>query len=183
MRTFGILVKSLQTDHNRSRMLPKLLPLRTTPKHRETVPSFLSRMAAMNGVSATDFALDMGFSIKKIVSLDEDALNDLATCGGLTGAQLEELVSWTGRSIGEVRMTFRDEVFVTRAVRNPIIRGCPVCLREDVEEAESNSANPLTQMTMRGDWWRAPNGWSGLIVSTSLASGPSEQGFLARVAC
>ncbi|MBJ6372485.1 TniQ family protein [Sedimentitalea arenosa] len=152
MRTFGILVKSLQTNHNRSLMVPKLLPLRAAPKHRETVPSFLSRMAAMNGLSATDFALDMGFSLKKIVHLEDGALRSLGSCSGLTGTQLEELVSWTGQRSGDVRTTFRYEAFVSRAVRNPIIRGCPVCLREDLEEAEANRAHPLTQMTMRGDW-------------------------------
>jgi hypothetical protein len=41
---------------------------------RETVPSFLSRIAAMNGVACTDIALDMGFSLKRVVHLDESAL-------------------------------------------------------------------------------------------------------------
>ena len=41
---------------------------------RETVPSFLSRISAMNGVGCIDFALDMGFSLKRVVHLDETAL-------------------------------------------------------------------------------------------------------------
>ena len=103
----------------------------------------------MNGVSAADFALDMGFSLKKIVNLEEDAVRSLAECGGLTCEQIEELVSWTGRRVGGVRMVFRGEIFVSRAVRNPIIRGCPVCLRKD---AEIDPSQPLSQMAMRGDW-------------------------------
>ncbi len=133
------------TSHNMS----KLLPLRPVPIHRETIPSFLSRIAAMNGVSSADFAVDMGFSLKRVIQLEEAALRDLAVCGGLSQEQLEELVSWTGRGIGDVRMVFRDEVFVSRALRNPIIRGCPVCLREDIE---TDVARALSRMTMRGDW-------------------------------
>ncbi|MGY6411645.1 MAG: TniQ family protein, partial [Alkalilacustris sp.] len=41
----------------------KLLPIRTAPMPRETLPSFLSRLAAMNGVTATDFAVDLGVSL------------------------------------------------------------------------------------------------------------------------
>ncbi len=103
----------------------------------------------MNGVSSTDLALDMGFSLKRAVHLDESALQRIADCGGLTTSQLDELVSWTGRAIGEVRMVFRDEVFVSRSLRNPVIRGCPVCLRKDFEAAPDR---PLTQMALRGDW-------------------------------
>jgi hypothetical protein len=121
----------------------KPLQLRPTPKNRETIPSFLSRIAAMNGVSAKNFAVDMGFSLKKAVLLDDAALSSLASCGGLTGSQLEELVSWTGKKAEGVSKTFRDEVFVSRAVRNPIIRGCPICLREDAEIAPSQPLGPV----------------------------------------
>jgi len=109
----------------------------------------LSRIAAMNGVSAAEFALDMGFSLQKIINLEEGALRSLAKCGGLNMEQIEELVSWTGQRVGGVRMAFRDEIFVSRAVRNPIVRGCPVCLRED---SEIDPSHPLSQMAMRGDW-------------------------------
>ncbi|AXI47896.1 hypothetical protein C1J03_18920 [Sulfitobacter sp. SK012] len=125
------------------------LPLRPEPNHRETIPSFLSRIAALNGICAADFALDMGFSLKKIVNLEDAALHRLAASGGLSDLQLEELISWTGRGVGDFRTIFRGEVFVSRALRNPIIRGCPVCLRKD---AEADHLRPLAQMTMRGDW-------------------------------
>jgi hypothetical protein len=46
-------------------------------------------------------------------------------------------------------MDFRNETFVSRALKNPKIRGCPVCLRED---AQARPAAPLEAMAMRGDW-------------------------------
>ena len=46
-------------------------------------------------------------------------------------------------------MRFRGEVFVSRALRNPIMRGCPVCLRSD---AQHHSGAPAEAMAMRGDW-------------------------------
>lgn len=125
------------------------LPLRPNPNHRETLPSFLSRFAAINGVGAADFALDMGFSLKRVVGLEDKAISRLSAIGGLSPKQLEELISWTGRSAGDVTKAFRGEVFGSRALWNPIFRGCPVCLREDAEAAPDR---PLTRMTMRGDW-------------------------------
>ncbi len=129
--------------------MPSPLPLRPAPMQRETVPSFLSRIAAMNGVGCTDFALDMGFSLKRVVHLDETALRQLAICGALNPDQLAELISWTGRQIGDVRTGFRGEVFVTRAIVNPVVRGCPICLRED---AQKDTGKPLQHMVMRGHW-------------------------------
>jgi len=125
------------------------LPLRPVPNPRETITSFLARIAAMNGIVAHDFALDIGFSLKRIILLDDPALSRLAEYGGLSKGQLAELVSWTGRSNGDVTKLFRGETFGSRAIWNPVVRGCPVCLRED---AETDLRKPLTQMTMRGDW-------------------------------
>jgi hypothetical protein len=127
----------------------ELDPGARTPIQRETILSYLSRIAAMNGVSAADFAMNMGFSIKKIINLEDNAVRDLAECGGLTGEQIEELVSWTGQAVGGVQMAFRNEIFVSRAVRNPIMRGCPICLREDVE---IDPSRPISRMAMQGDW-------------------------------
>ena len=91
----------------------------------------------MNGVSAGDFTLDMGFSLKRAIALDEEAVRILAECGGLNGRQLKELLSWTGEPIEDVQMMFRHELFGSRALRNPIIRGCPVCLREGAEQSKA----------------------------------------------
>jgi hypothetical protein len=125
------------------------LPLRTAPLPRETLPSFLSRLAAVNGVEASDFAVDLGFSIKRFLNLEEDAVQALASAGGLDADEVAELLSWTGTAVGDVRMAFRGEVFVSRALRNPRMRGCPVCLRED---ARGQERTPARAMALRGDW-------------------------------
>ncbi|WP_276612547.1 TniQ family protein [Pseudorhodobacter turbinis] len=54
-----------------------------------------------------------------------------------------------GERVGNVQMQFRGEVFGSRALRNPVIRGCPICLRQD---AETHDGDSLEAMAMRGDW-------------------------------
>ncbi|WP_339108733.1 hypothetical protein [Thioclava sp. GXIMD4216] len=46
--------------------------------------------------------------------------------------------------MGDVRMRYRGEVMVSRALRNPIIRGCPICLRGDSKDERP----PLRKMVM-----------------------------------
>ncbi|MDO6723398.1 TniQ family protein [Celeribacter halophilus] len=125
-----------------------MLPLHVKPKPRETLPSFLSRMAAANGCGPAQFSVEMGFSIKRVLNLDPWPLERLCQLAGIDAQEMEDLVSWTGAGIGGVRTCFRNEVFISRALRNPTVRGCPVCLREDAE----GSASPTKSMYMRGDW-------------------------------
>ncbi len=125
------------------------LSLITRPRLRETLPSFVSRLAAVNGLSFPEFATDMGFSLKRLCQCDDALLSRLAEIAALSDRGVAELLSWTGTSAGEVRTQFRDEVYVSRSLRNPIMRGCPKCLLADVAE---NPANPLQVMTYRGDW-------------------------------
>lgn len=119
------------------------------PSRCETVPSFLSRLAASKGVTASDFAYDMGTSLKRVVAQDAVSLELLAKWGDLAPGEMDELLSWTGERVGDVRMRFRNEVFGSRALRNPVIRGCPACLRDD---ADRQPDDPLTAMVMRGGW-------------------------------
>lgn len=65
------------------------LPLRVTPVPRETIPSFLARMAAVNGVGSQDFALDLGFSLRKFIELDMAALEGFAERSDLPPEALE----------------------------------------------------------------------------------------------
>ncbi|MCE6949461.1 TniQ family protein, partial [Cereibacter sphaeroides] len=46
-------------------------------------------------------------------------------------------------------MTFRGEILGSRALRNPKVRGCPACLRED---AAAHRGAPIEAMALRGDW-------------------------------
>ncbi|MCT4579495.1 TniQ family protein [Donghicola sp.] len=125
------------------------LALRVHPQDRETLPSFLSRMAAVNGTSVLKFCSDMGVSYRGLINLNADDLKIFADLSSLTEAQISELVSWTGQAIGDVRMRFRGEIFVSRALRNPTMRGCPSCLKEDLD---NEPGAPSRTMVMRGDW-------------------------------
>jgi hypothetical protein len=85
----------------------------------------------------------MGATLRQILDGDFGALSSLAYWGGWSSVELETLISWTGEPIGEVRMWFRGEVFVSRALRNPIMRGCPVCLRQDAQHHTGASAEAM----------------------------------------
>lgn len=129
--------------------MPFPLPLRPIPAPRETVLSFLSRFAAMNAAAMSDFSIDLGHQIRRFLDFDAAALYRLAEAAGLEPAMREGLLSWTGVPAGDVRMRYRGEIFVSRALRNPVMRGCPLCLRED---AQAEPDHPERAMAMRGDW-------------------------------
>jgi hypothetical protein len=74
----------------------KPLPLRPELALRETMPSFVSRIAAMNRVGVEDFCFDMGFSIKRMINLEAEAVSRIAQLGGLDGDASSNLLSWTG---------------------------------------------------------------------------------------
>lgn len=124
-------------------------PLRPVPVSRETFPSFISRFSAMNGVSGRDFCRDRDFSLKRAVELERDVVERIGAFGGLSSDALATMLSWTGERAGDVRMTFRGEIFGSRALRNPKVRGCPVCLRDD---AVAHRGAAVEAMAMRGDW-------------------------------
>lgn len=128
-------------------MLRKLA-LTVEPVDRETLPSLFARMAILNGTDAVNFALDLRITFRRIMEQDEEAVTIFAERAGLSATQLAELLSWTGERIGDVRMRFRKEIFVSRALRNPIIRGCPHCIREHA----ANQPHPLRHIALRGDW-------------------------------
>ncbi|NEX48674.1 TniQ family protein [Pseudotabrizicola algicola] len=127
-----------------------LLPVKMPrPAHRETVFSFLSRCAATWQTTTRQFAYDIGTSLKFIAMQNEVTLRLFAERTKLSPEDLAELMSWTGEKIGNVRMRFREEVFVSRALRNPDVQGCPMCLREDIAAADTS---PTAVMVMRGNW-------------------------------
>ena len=127
-----------------SELFPRLLPA-----HRETLPSFLSRLAASKGVKTPDLAVDMGFSFKRLLNQDEEALERLQVWSRLSDDELAALRSWTGAHAGQVTTLFCGEVFGSRALRSPVVRGCPICLQED---AAAHPDDPLAAMAMRGHW-------------------------------
>ena len=127
-----------------------LLPISSpTPVHRETLYSYLARLAAIWRTDAPALAYDMGAPFKRLLEQDEYAFGNVADWAKLAPDTMVELLSWTGIRAGNVRMKFRGELYVSRALRNPVMRGCPVCLRED---AAGTTGPPHGAMAMRGDW-------------------------------
>lgn len=120
-----------------------------THKPRETLYSYLARLAAVWRTDAPELAYDMGAPFKRLLDQDMEALDTVADWAKLSPDTMTELLSWTGVRAGNVRMKFRGELYVSRALRNPIMRGCPVCLREDAADA---TAPAYAAMSMRGDW-------------------------------
>lgn len=127
------------------------------PAPRETVYSYLSRLAATWRTEVADLAYDMGAPFKRFLNQDPEAFEALTDWADLDPQQMEEMLSWTGVRAGNVRMKFRGGLFVSRALRNPVIRGCPVCLRND---AAQHDGLRTAAMFMRGDWQlREVNVW------------------------
>ncbi len=129
-------------------VLLQQLPLIVEPAERETLFSFVSRTAALQGTEAIGFALDLGLNFKRIVDYEPEAIAMFAAKAGLSDERLAQMMSWTGERVGDVRMRYRGEIMVSRALRNPVVRGCPICLRGDVTDARP----PLRQMVMQGSW-------------------------------
>jgi hypothetical protein len=111
--------------------------------------SYLSRLAATWRTEPVTLARHMGSQFRRFLELDPTAMEALAGWAELDPHQVQELLSWTGVRAGNVRMEFRGELFVSRALRNPVMRGCPICLREN---AEGHQGPPAAAMAMRGDW-------------------------------
>ncbi|MBU2936466.1 MULTISPECIES: TniQ family protein [Pacificibacter] len=127
-----------------------ILPISNpSPAPRETLYSYLARLAAVWQTDARDLAYDMGAPYNRLLDQDEDAIEALAGWANLIPDVTDELLSWTGVRAGNVRMQFRGELFISRALRNPVMRGCPVCLRKDTSNAKGPA---FSAMVMRGDW-------------------------------
>ncbi len=69
---------------------PPLAPLLVP---RETLPSYLSRLAATKGVSTADLCYDMRVAFRRVLNFEDGPLAAVAAFGGLSPKQMEELVS------------------------------------------------------------------------------------------
>lgn len=111
--------------------------------------SLLSRSAALRGLTTWEITAELGISQKGPFDHDVDAVAQVRELIGAREAEWTELMSWTPVPAEGVRMRFREEEVVSRAVTNPTARGCPRCLCEDMERAMNH---PADAMVMRGDW-------------------------------
>ncbi|MDF1707688.1 MAG: TniQ family protein [Paracoccaceae bacterium] len=118
------------------------------PAPRETLHSYLARLAAHWQTDTRELSYDMGAPFMRMLHQDAEVFEAIDDWAKLAPGVMEELLSWTGVKAGDVRIEFRGEVFVSRALRNPTMRGCPVCLREDALHTKGGAA----AMIMRGDW-------------------------------
>ncbi|MEJ6389800.1 TniQ family protein [Gymnodinialimonas ulvae] len=132
-----------------TKTLLRSLPVRPTPRSHETLFSLLSRTAAMRGLSTWELTAELGLSQKPLIAVEDASVDQLSELFGLNPAESAALVSWTPQPLEGVRMQFRGEPVVSRAVMNPTVRGCPRCLREDTNRSEFATVDG---MVMRGDW-------------------------------
>lgn len=119
------------------------------PADRETLPSYLSRLAASKGVATPEFAYDLKGSFNRFLICDPEMIEALSVWAQLSPHDTGELLSWTGVRVGNVRLDYRSDTVISRALRSPIVRGCPACLREDAARVPSE---PTSAMVMRGHW-------------------------------
>ncbi|WP_338092661.1 TniQ family protein [Salipiger mangrovisoli] len=117
---------------------------------RETAFSFVSRIAALNGVGAAGFCADMGLSFSRII---EGKVEDLLGLATLCRIDADDLKSWSPLYLGNREHSFRGHRLHAKAIKESTVRGCPICLRED---AETSTDAPERAMYVRGDWLFRP---------------------------
>lgn len=111
--------------------------------------SFLSRSAALRGLTTWEIAAELGIAQKMLLDHDEGAVAQVRKLISVGESEWSELISWTPVPAEGVRMVFRWEEVGSRSVTNPTVRGCPRCLSEDIGHATNH---PADAMSMRGDW-------------------------------
>lgn len=126
-----------------------LLRSAPSPRPREGLLSLLSRAAGQRGLPAGNFCNELGLFFKKLVNHDEEQVQQVSSILGLDTRSLDEVRSWTVQPLPEFKVRFRGEAYVSRALMNPVIRGCPACLQEDVT---ADRTPPQAQMVMREHW-------------------------------
>lgn len=122
------------------------LPLNVPLIERETGFSFMSRLAVRNGVSTSLLGLDYDIPFKSVLDGESPAINDLSALGGVAS---QPLAKWTASRSERSSHILCGETFHGMTIRNPVIRGCPECLKEDAHD----HSRPLEQqMAIRGHW-------------------------------
>lgn len=117
------------------------------PRPRETLASFVSRTAAAYHVDAATFSADRETSFIAVISGASTAIDALEAFGCPIP---DDVIAWSPLKDGAGKATrhFRDHAFPSKVLQPPTIRGCPECLRQDLE-CRGNSS---TAMAMRGHW-------------------------------
>lgn len=111
--------------------------------------SYVSRAAGVRGLPLADLCNELGLSIKKLVTMDASQFETMVDIFGLNPTTFEHLLSWTPQPAPGLQARFRGELYGSRAVISPVVRGCPACLCNDVQ---CDRLPPQGQMVMRGAW-------------------------------
>ena len=122
------------------------LRLRVNLQDGETAFSYMSRLSARNGVSISTFGQDQDISFQKVLDGTAAAIQDLAWLGGVPA---ESLAKSSPVKLKNNRHEFCGEYFPAKVIRSPIVRGCPLCLREDAETSELRRE---WSMALRSHW-------------------------------
>lgn len=110
----------------------------------ETLPSFVSALAAKNGsCHAQDFSQDMGLSWRRILQLDPDTVCDLSE---LTGIAVPDLVAYSFAPVGDGFFRFRDHELPLSFLDRSALRYCPVCLADDSDRHGRGYGRALWQI-------------------------------------
>lgn len=119
----------------------------TSHRRRETVASFISRSAAAYHVDAATFSADRETSFLAVISGALTAIEALEAFGCPIP---DDVFAWSPSKdgvAGNMRL-FRGHVFPSKILQAPKMRGCPECLRQDLEGRGTDH----TAMAMRGHW-------------------------------
>ncbi|MFG6571639.1 TniQ family protein [Sulfitobacter sp. 1A13353] len=114
---------------------------------RETVASFVSRTAAAYHMDAATFSADRETSFLAVISGASTAIEALEAFGCPIP---EDVVAWSPSKdgvAGTMRL-FRGHTFPSKILQPPKMRGCPECIRQDLEDQGTGPA----AMAMRGHW-------------------------------
>lgn len=116
-------------------------------RRRETVASFVSRTAAAYHVDAATFSADRETSFLAVISGAATAIEALDAFGCPIP---EDVVAWSPSKEGggATMRLFRGHTFPSKILQPPKMRGCPECLRQDLEI----QGNDPPAMAMRGHW-------------------------------
>jgi hypothetical protein len=103
----------------------------TVPFHADETPmSYVSRLAARNGVLARRLCTDFGLRFQDIVDGDTETLKAAAALGGI-GPEL--LIANAFRKSGELCWTHRGHALHRAVLRREVIAICPHCAQADIE--------------------------------------------------
>jgi TniQ len=103
----------------------------TVPFHSDETPtSYLSRLAANNGVRARRFCSDFQFCLQDVVDGNETTLRMLAALGGI---EPDRILANAFMKSGPLQWTYRGEILHRTTLRRARIALCPACALADIE--------------------------------------------------